>query len=101
MPVGSGVSGITSLAGFEPQQGELAVAGFEPQQGELAVAAFEERWTGGYIFESETQSFRSRRNRDLELTTYIYPRAARYMVTVKVIDIFGNDTMMLVPVQVG
>ena len=30
---------------------------------------FEERWTGGYIFENEWQSFRTRQNRDLELTT--------------------------------
>ncbi len=91
MAVGSGVSGITSLAGLELQQRELA------------VAAFEERWTGGYIFESETQSFRPRRNRDLGLTRppHIYPKASRYTVAVKVIDIFSNDTMTLVPVQVG
>ncbi len=91
VPVGSGLSGITSLPGFEPPQGELA------------VAAFEERWTGGYIFENEWQSFRTRQNRDLELTTppHIYAKAGRYTVAVKVIDIFGNDTMTLVPVQVG
>jgi hypothetical protein len=91
VPVGSGLSGITSLPGFEPPQGELA------------VPVFEERWTGGYIFENEWQSFRTRQNRDLELTTppHIYPETGRYTVAVKVIDIFGNDTMTLVPVQVG
>ncbi|MGK2940119.1 MAG: hypothetical protein ACSLFJ_00385, partial [Immundisolibacter sp.] len=64
---------------------------------------FEERWTGGYIFENEWQSFRTRRNRDLELTTaqHTYDRPGRYTVAVKVIDIFGNDTMTLVPVNVG
>jgi adenine-specific DNA-methyltransferase len=64
---------------------------------------FEERWTGGYIFENEWQSFRTRQNRKLELTTaqHTYTRAGRYTVAVKVIDIFGNDTMTLVPVSVG
>lgn len=64
---------------------------------------FEERWTGGYIFENEWQSFRTRQNRDLELTTAIhtYDRPGRYTVAVKVIDIFGNDTMTLIPVNVG
>jgi len=64
---------------------------------------FEERWTGGYIFENEWQSFRTRQNRELELKTalHVYGRAGRYVVAVKVIDIFGNDTMTLVPVSVG
>lgn len=89
--VGSGLGGVASLPGFEPPQGEMAV----PQ--------FEERWTGGYIFENEWQSFRTRQNRELELTTAVhtYDRPGRYTVAVKVIDIFGNDTMTLVPVNVG
>jgi site-specific DNA-methyltransferase (adenine-specific)/adenine-specific DNA-methyltransferase len=64
---------------------------------------FEERWTGGYIFENEWQSFRTRRSRDLELVTaeHTYDRPGRYTVAVKVIDIFGHDTMTLVPVSVG
>ena len=64
---------------------------------------FEERWTGAYIFENEWQSFRTRNDRGLELTTarHIYPKPGRYTVAVKVIDIFGNDTMTLVPVNVG
>ena len=64
---------------------------------------FEERWTGAYVFENEWQSFRTRQDRELELTTasHTYPKAGRYIVAVKVIDIFGNDTMTLVPVTVG
>jgi site-specific DNA-methyltransferase (adenine-specific)/adenine-specific DNA-methyltransferase len=64
---------------------------------------FEERWTGAYIFENEWQSFRTRRDRDLELTsaTHTYAQPGRYTVAIKVIDIFGNDTMTLVPVSVG
>ena len=64
---------------------------------------FEERWTGAYIFENEWQSFRTRQSRDLELTsaTHTYVKPGRYIVAVKVIDIFGNDTMTLVPLSVG
>ncbi len=64
---------------------------------------FEERWTGAYIFENQWQSFRTRQDRDLELTTasHVYAQPGRYTIAVKVIDIFGNDTMTLVPVTVG
>ena len=91
VPVGTGVGGVATLPGFEPAQGEIAL-----QQ-------FEERWTGAYIFENEWQSFRTRQDRDLELKTaeHSYQRPGRYTVAVKVIDIFGNDTMTLVPVNVG
>jgi len=83
--------------------GSSSLPGFEPPQGELALPEFEERWTGGYIFENEWQSFRTRQNRELELTTaqHSYDRPGRYTVAVKVIDIFGNDTMTLVPVNAG
>lgn len=91
VPVGTGIGGVASMEGFEPPQGELK------------LPEFEERWTGGYIFENEWQSFRTRQSRDLELTTalHTYDRPGRYTVAVKVIDIFGNDTMTLVPVSVG
>jgi site-specific DNA-methyltransferase (adenine-specific)/adenine-specific DNA-methyltransferase len=64
---------------------------------------FEERWTGAYIFENEWQSFRTRQDRELELKSapFTYPKPGRYVVAVKVIDIFGNDTMSLMPVTVG
>ena len=55
------------------------------------------------IFENEWQSFRTRQSRDLELTTvsHTYPKSGRYTVAVKVIDIFGNDTMTLIPITAG
>ena len=58
---------------------------------------------GSFIFENEWQSFRTRKDRNLELTSaaHTYPKPGRYIVAVKVIDIFGNDTMTLVPVSVG
>ncbi len=80
---------------------ESTLPGVDPVQGELTD--FEERWTGGFIFENEWQSFRTRQNRELELKTaeHTYEVPGRYTVAVKVIDIFGNDTMTLVPVSVG
>jgi len=83
--------------------GTASLPGLEPPQAELAMQQFEEHWTGGYIFENEWQSFRTRQNRELELITpvHTYDRPGRYTVAVKVIDIFGNDTMTLVPVNVG
>ena len=88
VPVGTGLGGV--LPGLEPPQQEMKLE-------------FEDRWTGGYIFENEWQSFRTRKSRDLELVSaeHTYDRAGRYTVAVKVIDIFGNDTMTLVPVNVG
>ncbi|MDP1931954.1 MAG: hypothetical protein Q8L60_10905 [Gammaproteobacteria bacterium] len=80
---------------------EASLPGIDPVQ--PGLVEFEERWTGGYIFENEWQSFRTRKNRDLEFTSasHTYTQAGRYTVAVKVIDIFGNDTMVLVPVNVG
>jgi len=91
VPVGTGLGGVASLPGLEPPQVELV------------LPTFEERWTGGYIFENEWQAFRTRQSRELELKTakHTYDRPGRYTVAVKVIDIFGNDTMTLVPVNVG
>ncbi|EKD52182.1 MAG: adenine specific DNA-methyltransferase, partial [uncultured bacterium] len=88
--------------GLNTVQGNLP--GHEPAQRELdmPVANFEERWTGAYIFENEWQSFRTRQNRDLELSTvnHTYTNPGRYVIAVKVIDIFGNDTMTLVPMTI-
>lgn len=83
VPKGSGVAGIAENIGAETE--------------------FEQRWTGGYLFENEWQSFRTRQNRELELKTaeHTYQHPGRYTVAIKVIDIFGNDTMTLVPVTVG
>ena len=72
-----------------------------PSQGELVE--WEDWWTGGYIFENEWQSFRTRQDRDLELRSapHVYAQPGRYQVAVKVIDIFGNDTMTLLSIHVG
>ena len=51
---------------------------------------------------NEWQSFRTRRDRNIDLVsaTHTYPAPGRYVIAVKVIDIFGNDTMKLVPINV-
>lgn len=58
--------------------------------------------TGGYIFENEWQSFRTRRDRKLELESapFEYAAKGKYKIAVKVIDIFGNDTTKVVEVSV-
>ena len=94
VPKGTGVNVVQGhLPGQEPAQRDL----------ELPATDFEDRWTGAYIFENEWQSFRTRQNRELELTTapHAYGAPGRYTIAVKVIDIFGNDTMTLVPITIG
>jgi len=67
-----------------------------------ATGEIEERWTGDFIFENEWQSFRTRNDRELELKTPFHDcDPGRYKVAVKVVDIFGNDTMKIVDVHVG
>ena len=61
----------------------------------------EERWTGDYIFENEWQSFRTKKDRTLELKSISHECAkGRRKIAVKVVDIFGNDTMKVVEVSV-
>ena len=67
-----------------------------------ASGEWEEIWTGDYIFENEWQSFRTKKDRSIELTSVAHecPIGAR-KVAVKVVDIFGNDTMTIVEVTIG
>ncbi len=62
----------------------------------------EEIWSGDYIFENEWQSFRTRKDRSLELKS-IYKEVlpGRRKIAVKVVDIFGNDTMKIIDVYIG
>ena len=63
---------------------------------------WEEVWTGDYIFENEWQSFRTKKDRKLELKSVsqeVVP--GRRKVAVKVVDIFGNDTMTIIEITVG
>ena len=62
---------------------------------------FEDRWTGDYIFENEWQDFRTKKKRDLQLTTPpVEVSPGKRKVAVKVVDIFGNDTMKVVEIKI-
>ena len=63
---------------------------------------WEEQWTGDYVFENEWQSFRTRKDRSLEMKSVFHEcKPGRRKIAVKVVDIFGNDTMTIVDVNVG
>lgn len=60
------------------------------------------KWTGSYIFENEWQSFRTKHNKSIELKSIPRElRAGRRKIAVKVVDIFGNDTMKVIEVTIG
>ena len=75
----------------------------DPKTGET-----KEEWSGGYIFENEWQSFRTKKDRKLELVSaekeVPLPRRqagkGRRKLAVKVVDIFGNDTTKVVEVNI-
>lgn len=53
-------------------------------------------------FHNEWQSYRTKQNPTLELTTmHAYDKSGEYSVVVKVIDILGNDTTKLLKVKVA
>ena len=65
------------------------------------LPVWEEQWTGDYIFENEWQSFRTKKDRSLELKSVAHEcPPGRRKIAVKVVDIFGNDTMTIVEVGV-
>ena len=65
------------------------------------TSEWEEQWTGDYIFENEWQSFRTKKDRSLELTSVAHEcEPGQRKLAVKVVDIFGNDTMTIVEVMV-
>ena len=80
---------------------QVQMPGME-QPKQLDLPEYEEVWTGDYIFENEWQSFRTKKDRSLELTSVFHEcTPGRRKLAVKVVDIFGNDTMTIVEVNVG
>ena len=62
---------------------------------------WEELWSGDYVFENEWQSFRTKKDRSLELKSVAHEcEPGPRKIAVKVVDIFGNDTMTIVEVTV-
>jgi DNA modification methylase len=71
----------------------------EPVQ--LKLGDYEEVWTGDYVFENEWQSFRTKKDRSIELKSVFREcPPGRRKIAVKVVDILGNDTMKIVEVTV-
>jgi DNA modification methylase len=71
----------------------------DPSQ--VTLLEYEEVSTGDYVFENEWQSFRTKRERKLEYTSEAHPiKKGTTKVAVKVVDIFGNDTMKIIDVTV-
>lgn len=74
--------------------------GMTPEQRNLVE--WEEMWTGDFIFENEWQSFRTKKDRSLELKSVFHEcQPGRRKIAVKVVDIFGNDTMTILDVNVS
>jgi len=89
---------LIRIKGDPPKQ--TMIAGTE-QPEQLKMPLYEEVWTGEYIFENEWQSFRTKKDRSLELISVAHEcRPGRRKIAVKVVDIFGNDTMTIVAVTV-
>lgn len=59
-------------------------------------------FTGGMIFENEWQSFRTKKDRTLELISapHHYETKGTKWIGIKIIDIFGNDTTKVIKVVV-
>lgn len=65
-----------------------------------ATGDTKEMWTGDYIFENEWQSFRTKKDRSLEMTSpYHEFEFPTQKVAIKVVDIFGNDTMTILEIS--
>lgn len=85
---------------FESKREIIRVQLFDENGAETGES--EEQWTGDYVFENEWQSFRAKKDRSLELKSVAHEcPPGRRKVAVKVVDIFGNDTMTIVDVSVG
>lgn len=62
---------------------------------------WEEQWTGSHVFENEWQSFRTKKDRNLELTSIARELGSgKHKIAVKVVDIFGNDTMKIIEIKI-
>ena len=67
---------------------------FQSKQEILKDENNKEKWTGDYIFENEWQSFKSN-NSDIEFETRPRKIIKGKKIAIKVVDIFGNDTMKI------
>ena len=84
---------------FAPDEQPLLKGVKKPQSN---LEEWEEVWTGDFVFENEWQSFRTKNDRSIEMKSPFHDcKPGRYKIAVKVVDIFGNDTMKIIEVSVG
>jgi len=85
---------------FEDKKEIIKVEKQKKQTGKLDLEKeYEEKWTGDYIFENEWQSFRTKKKRDLEMKTPLRKIVGKKKIAIKVVDIFGNDTMKIIEIK--
>ncbi len=87
---------------FESKKEIIKIEKQKKQTGKLDFEKeYEEKWTGDYIFENEWQSFRTKKNRELELKTPFRKISGKRKIAIKVVDIFGNDTTKVIELKGG
>jgi DNA modification methylase len=61
-----------------------------------------EEWTGNYIFENEWQTFRTKKDPEIELISmsHTYDKPGRYKIAVRVVDILGQDTLQTIEINI-
>ncbi|MGH7237188.1 MAG: DNA methyltransferase, partial [Candidatus Saccharimonadales bacterium] len=85
----------------KPSREQVNLSG-ETDDNKLELAEYTEEWTGSYVFENEWQSFRTKKDRHIDFTSVAREMTPgkTYRVAIKVVDIFGNDTMKVIEVRV-
>ncbi|MDR0620967.1 MAG: site-specific DNA-methyltransferase [Deltaproteobacteria bacterium] len=82
---------------FDFESEREIVAAKDPLTGQIS-----EKWTGDFIFENEWQTFRTKKDRTLELKSVYHGydiSSGRKKIAVKVVDILGNDTMRVIDIS--
>lgn len=95
---------------FESKKEMIRVPKVDPQQRKLdgsvnpaqaSLLEYDEAWTGDYVFENEWQDFRTKKKRELVLQTpSVEVGNGKRKIAIKVVDIFGNDTMKIIEVNI-
>jgi adenine-specific DNA-methyltransferase len=84
-----------------PSSSSLRASASPRENSSSSSSEYEEVWTGDFVFENEWQSFRTKKDRSLELTSVFHECTnGRRKIAVKVVDIFGNDTMTILDINI-
>ncbi len=111
---GSGERGRTvdiKLTGFLPSLAEVPSKELEAIRERAARSGFDFidfwaidfDWKPGQPFNHHWQDYRTRKDRSLKTVSdagHVYPKRGKYTACVKVVDTFGSDTSITVPVEV-